>query len=489
MRRLRLVITGAAAVAAAVVLSGCVGTIGQSSFQQSGVIGDVVVTQPLCRNNLPGCFSAFREGGPPNATGQLLLGFQIATDRVASPETLAASYDGRPGELSLSRSPSFVAELQRLRPADPGNEWVGYISPPFPYNPATDPATGSVTSRFRLLQPSGQPLKSFGYGYVLGIRGAVDPSALLSSTRDVACGATLGTPNLLGVTICQTVTGGAGGSVRDVAVLPGAPESAQPGERATVPFVLSYAGAATPEADFRLAATTTLPGAAPTSTPGTLVPAADSTNPVQVGVPVPAGARPGSYEVALTARLANGQTRRAVSTLTVRGAAVGDQGGQGRGGAVGAQGGQGRGGEPSGPGTGSARCAGLRATVLGTADRDVLRGTRGPDVIAARAGNDLVRGLGGNDVICLGAGNDRGIGGAGNDRVLGEAGKDVLEGGTNTDQLVGGAGADTLRGGPGADTLRGGLGPDVLNAGTAPGDRAIGGAGGDSCTARSQSSC
>jgi uncharacterized delta-60 repeat protein len=76
------------------------------------------------------------------------------------------------------------------------------------------------------------------------------------------------------------------------------------------------------------------------------------------------------------------------------------------------------------PPTKVVRCGGLKATIVGTAKRDVIRGTRRRDVIAALGGNDVVRGLGGNDVICGGKGKDRLIGGAGKDRLIGGAGRD-----------------------------------------------------------------
>ena len=97
------------------------------------------------------------------------------------------------------------------------------------------------------------------------------------------------------------------------------------------------------------------------------------------------------------------------------------------------------------------RCAGVGATIVGTARRDVIRGTAGRDVIAALAGDDVVRGLGGNDLICLGAGNDRGIGGAGADRILGGAGRDIMLGGPGLDRLLGLGGRDLARGGAGGD--------------------------------------
>jgi uncharacterized delta-60 repeat protein len=99
------------------------------------------------------------------------------------------------------------------------------------------------------------------------------------------------------------------------------------------------------------------------------------------------------------------------------------------------------------------RCAGLRATIVGTPGRDVLRVTRGRDVIAALGGDDVVRGLAGDDVVCAGAGNDRVAGGAGRDRLFGGAGRDRLVGGPGRDRLVGGPGRDRLIGGPGRDRV------------------------------------
>ncbi|MGD9571423.1 MAG: hypothetical protein AB7V62_06050 [Thermoleophilia bacterium] len=102
------------------------------------------------------------------------------------------------------------------------------------------------------------------------------------------------------------------------------------------------------------------------------------------------------------------------------------------------------------------RCAGRRATIIGTPRRDVIHGTRRADVIATLAGNDVVHGRGGNDTICLGAGNDRATGGPGRDLILGGAGRDRIAGGAGRDLLLGGPGRDTLRGGPGPDGCRSG---------------------------------
>ena len=88
------------------------------------------------------------------------------------------------------------------------------------------------------------------------------------------------------------------------------------------------------------------------------------------------------------------------------------------------------------------RCAGRRATIVGTGRRDRLRGTRRADVIVALGGNDRIRAGRGNDLVC---------GGAGNDDVSGQSGRDRLLGGPGNDRLAGGGGRDHCLGGHGRD--------------------------------------
>jgi Ca2+-binding RTX toxin-like protein len=87
-------------------------------------------------------------------------------------------------------------------------------------------------------------------------------------------------------------------------------------------------------------------------------------------------------------------------------------------------------------------CAGVNATLVGTAGTDTLSGTIGADVIAGRGGNDVLRGLGGNDSICGGDGNDSIYGGNGTDTLAGGAGADQLFGEADIDHLDGGSGSD-----------------------------------------------
>lgn len=91
------------------------------------------------------------------------------------------------------------------------------------------------------------------------------------------------------------------------------------------------------------------------------------------------------------------------------------------------------------------RCAGKKATHVGTTVSDVMKGTAKRDVFAAAGGNDRIKGLGGNDIACGGKGNDILRGGDGNDKLLGQAGRDVLKGGPGTDTLNGGKGRDTAK--------------------------------------------
>lgn len=110
-------------------------------------------------------------------------------------------------------------------------------------------------------------------------------------------------------------------------------------------------------------------------------------------------------------------------------------------------------------------CAGLRATIVGTAGDDFVFGTKARDVVYLGAGADYFEDHfespgGGNDVVC---------GGSGDDILKGLDGNDTLLGGTGDDQPEGGEGNDTLRGEDGHDHVTGGPGDDRMHAGP-PGD-------------------
>jgi uncharacterized delta-60 repeat protein len=146
------------------------------------------------------------------------------------------------------------------------------------------------------------------------------------------------------------------------------------------------------------------------------------------------------------------------------------------------------GGGPGGGGAGGGkakvyRCAGKRATIVGTNKRNRLRGTKRADVIVGLGGNDTIVGLGGNDIVCAGSGNDKVSGGKGNDKEYGGSGNDKLTGDAGKDTVSGDAGNDTESGGPGNDRVLGGSGKDKLN-GSGGRDLLNGGGGKDKCAGR-----
>ena len=145
-----------------------------------------------------------------------------------------------------------------------------------------------------------------------------------------------------------------------------------------------------------------------------------------------------------------------------------------------AGGGPGPGGGPGGTAK-VPRCAGKKATIVGTNRSNRLRGTRRADVIVALGGNDKIFGGRGNDVICAGNGNDTAKGDSGKDRVFGQNGKDKVAGGSGNDLLNGGTGNDRVAGDSGKDRLAGGSGKDQLSGGRGR-DSCGGGAGRDRAT-------
>ncbi|MDP9068014.1 MAG: hypothetical protein M3N53_06675 [Actinomycetota bacterium] len=146
---------------------------------------------------------------------------------------------------------------------------------------------------------------------------------------------------------------------------------------------------------------------------------------------------------------------------------------------------------------GTETCAGLPATMVGTAGPDRLDGGPGDDVIVALGGGDVITGKGGRDVICGGKGPDEIRGGLGGDTISGQDGHDVLDGGAGTD-WVGSEGMSTngsayrlrfqVAGGypeAGNDVHRGGAGRDHITF--SPGnDRMFGGSGIDQASFTSE---
>jgi hypothetical protein len=233
--------------------------------------------------------------------------------RFVPPATFVTDFSS--GSQPFTASPSYTAELTRLDPPDAGSKWAGYISDARTYTPGKE-----ITARVpiaRPLLPDGSPSPSgFGFTYVIGSRGVIDPDS--PATRPVTCGTDLTTVN--DFTICGDGFGGAGGNgFNDFAFLTPAPVTVQPGQTAIVPVVGKLTGPAEAGINFALTASTTVPGATALTNVPTLAPPGESTTSVTVSVPVPPATAPGTYAVTLTGTLATGETRVAKGTLIVPG--------------------------------------------------------------------------------------------------------------------------------------------------------------------------
>lgn len=88
------------------------------------------------------------------------------------------------------------------------------------------------------------------------------------------------------------------------------------------------------------------------------------------------------------------------------------------------------------------KCAGKKATKVGTQGNDKINGTKGNDVIVALGGFDEIYGKGGNDLICAGGSGDYVNGGGGKDTLMGQGGDDYMEGEEGDDLYKGGPGTD-----------------------------------------------
>ncbi|MGH2955241.1 MAG: M14 family zinc carboxypeptidase [Solirubrobacterales bacterium] len=116
-------------------------------------------------------------------------------------------------------------------------------------------------------------------------------------------------------------------------------------------------------------------------------------------------------------------------------------------------------------GRAAGRCAGRRATLVGTKKGEKLRGTKRADVIVGKGGRDRINGRRGKDRIC---------GGGGRDKLKGGKGKDTVKGGGGRDKLNGGGGKDKLKGGGGNDRINAVDGKrDRINCGRGSKDKAI----------------
>lgn len=342
LKKIRLLLA-IASLGAAAFLSGCVVFVAPPTAGQQDVIGKVRSQFTVCVSGAnddppggpntgnepdhPGCPDFGNSSASPssNQDGQLLLGFRVPAG--ADPP---ATFHSSAGEaLTMTRSPSYEAQLQSLVPPPAGQQWVGYISNVYHYDGGADETPAKQASfavDFGLPPASGgQPFTGpFGIRPVVGVRRVndTDPSSSNPSSRPVSCGDRVFGGDDFPSTVCidspdkATTATNINVPTRDLAVV-GSRVRVDPGHTATVPFTAKLAGDA-PGQPFSLAAATNLHGAVASASRGLFTPGANSKTSLAADVRVPHRAAAGVYLVALRARLANGQERLGFAALRVR---------------------------------------------------------------------------------------------------------------------------------------------------------------------------
>jgi hypothetical protein len=322
----------------AIILSGCV-VIQSESAQQGNVIGNTVtVTTVLCASSktaAPPCNSVgnYQVAANPNAgyavgsAGTLLVGYRIPIG-VAAPATItttapATDKDGNVinATITFAQSPSYSAGLTALVPPPAGSAWVGYESTPGTYSTTPGlPQAISLSPTFTL--PPGFT-GTFTWRTVVGFRdnhfagqpvtcpppfpGITPPTAVPSVCVDFPDPGTIvnAPPNPL--------------QVADLSIVAPPTQTVAAGSTVALVFTGVFTGGNPTNAVFAVGASTTIPGVTPTVTP-TFVPAANSSNPLNVSLALPASTPPGTYDVTVGATVA-GLSRSGTAHITVKAAA------------------------------------------------------------------------------------------------------------------------------------------------------------------------
>lgn len=333
-------------LASALALSGCVVFTGPITAEQQEIVGKMRLTFTLCASeendvpdppeDHPGCPDHGNDAASPFRYGaagedyQLMFAMRVPAG-VGVPDTISATPGPAPpaaGTIVARRSDSYAAAVQEAFPAAPGTQWVGYLSDPYAFDDGAEgvPAQSAPVSVELDLPRSadgGPFVGSLPVRLVTGAR-LVGDGAAFSSERPVVCGPNPALVNVPSYTICvdSPIAGAIPGNsvnpqVRDFGIVAGN-ATASPGQTVAVPFNVRGAGPLPAGLTASLAATTTLPGVgvAP-SIPGAQLANGSDTR-VTVPVEIPADLGPGVFDVTLTGRLENGQTRTATAQLTVR---------------------------------------------------------------------------------------------------------------------------------------------------------------------------
>lgn len=326
MHRTRLLALLVSVAASGLLLSGCVWLKeGSVALTQPGGIGTVQMRFALCTTAITEEGKSIGCGAEPKATeGQFFVGLVVPTGTQA-PETLTVTPGSGAGPLTLTRS-TAVAPALSSNPAlaetgtvvpPPGSEILGYAS-----SVIAEPA--GQTLEWAVSASLGLPPVADGGSYGGPLRVAVLPAsrevtAERPASRPFSC-STEGD-----LTFCSATETVVELGTSDLKIAAPASTAVAPGTQVKVPFTLDFASSATALPEFGLTATSTLPGAGlglsnasfsrgPSNATTRRAPATTR----KVIVNVPPSARPGNYELVLTATAAQGGAATGVATLAVK---------------------------------------------------------------------------------------------------------------------------------------------------------------------------
>jgi hypothetical protein len=327
----------------ATLLAGCVSIQSITSDQQD-IVGKLRLTLTICASGAndvpdppedhPGCLDTGNSDDTayafPGPTGEveLLIGFRVPVG-TGAPATITATPAPAPpasGTITARRSASYEAALQAAMPAPAGSVWVGYLSDPYFFDDGADgvAAQSAQVAIDFALPPTADGGPFVGPFAVRPVVGSRQVNASYLAGRPVDCGPDAFATDFGTQTICvdsptaiQAATS-FNFPTRDFGVLAGN-ATASPGQTVLLPFNVRGAGALPAGLTASLSAATNLPGAgavAPSAASAALANGSDTRVTVPVTIPKQAG--PGVFDVTLTARLDNGQTRTRAAKLTVR---------------------------------------------------------------------------------------------------------------------------------------------------------------------------
>ena len=330
VQRIRLATALGAVATAAVLLGGCVGlTNTPPVLTQPGGVGAVHLRFSICTLLVEEAGESFNIacGEAEGGEGQFFVGLVVPSG-VAAPSSIEVTPAAGSPAIAMTRNeqvgqaigsnPALAESGTTLAPA--GFELVGYISSAIP-EPTGQKLEWTLDTNLGL--PPGAGGGSYGGPFKVGLAaGWREVGAKLAATRPLSCSEEA---EGAATTFCgagEPVSAEIGSSDLKIA---GEGTGAGPGTKTKVLFTFDFASSATVLPSFSLRARSNLPGAALRLSNSSFSRAPSNTTtrrapptPRYVTASVPANAKPGTYQVTLTATAGQGGVVTGVGSITVK---------------------------------------------------------------------------------------------------------------------------------------------------------------------------